>query len=270
VTGARPAVPAVVHVDLDGARHIFRVHGWPCPAGPDTLFDSGLRGILGLLETNGLKATLFVIAEDLDDPPKRALIEEAVRRGHEIGSHTLTHRWLSTLSRAEQEREIGESRRRLSESLGVEVQGFRAPGFRLGPETLDLVAAAGYAYDSSRFAGEAAGAASCRELALPGYRPLPFPFHPSYALVLGMTYFRLGLRRFRTSGAPLVLVFHLTDLAAPLGPEWLHGWHRRVFTLSYLDAETKRRRCQAMLDAVRREYAMMSTSDLLAAAPAGR
>ena len=39
-----PPVRAAIHLDLDGATDIFRVHGWPYPEedGPDPLFDSGL------------------------------------------------------------------------------------------------------------------------------------------------------------------------------------------------------------------------------------
>ena len=33
------------------------------------------------------------------------------------------------------------------------------------------------------------------ELPMPDYGPLPFPFHPSYSLLLGQRYFTWGLRR---------------------------------------------------------------------------
>ncbi len=130
-----------------------------------------------------------------------------------------------------------------------------------------LLADAGYRYDSSRFGPTwtttgPSTAVELVELALPGHSPMPLPFHPSYSLVLGTWYFRLGLARHRGRG-PLVLLFHLTDFADPLPETWLAGSGSRVFTLSFLDAATKRRRCGWMLDLVRREYRLMSTHEAL-------
>ena len=56
--------PAVIHVDLDGALHIHRAHGWSDPPGRDLLFTTGLQNTLALLAERRLKATLFVIVED--------------------------------------------------------------------------------------------------------------------------------------------------------------------------------------------------------------
>ena len=233
MNGAQKKPAAVVHVDLDGASAIYAMHGWPYPYEGDPLFESGLENLLSLLEELGLRATLFVIAGDLDDPRKRALLEQAVARGHEIGSHSWTHRKLTGLSREERIREISASRERIAHLLGTPVEGFRAPYFDIDGEAHRLVAEAGYRYDSSLFPGRkipyAAGQLSVGakperlwkehaliELPLPPHAPLPFPFHASYSLVLGNWYFRLGLARHRKSGAPLVLLFHLTDLAEPL------------------------------------------------------
>ena len=43
-TSGPPA--AVVHVDLDGASDIYRVHGWSYPWTDDPLFETGLAGYL--------------------------------------------------------------------------------------------------------------------------------------------------------------------------------------------------------------------------------
>jgi len=80
--------PAVLHVDLDGARHIHRAHGWADPPGRDLLFVSGLRNTLALLAERRLKATLFVIVEDLDDPEKRDLVMEAARGPRACFAHS--------------------------------------------------------------------------------------------------------------------------------------------------------------------------------------
>ncbi len=264
---------AAVHVDLDGARHIYRAHGWPYDPSDDPLFESGLRGALELLAGADVRATLFVIAEDVLDPRKRAVVREAVSAGHEIASHSVSHDRLTGLDREGKRREIVGSRVSLSSELGVDVRGFRAPGFHLDRECLELVNEAGYAYDSSILAARAREASRPHrplpgqplyELPVPTAGPFAFPFHPSYSLVLGDWYFRAGLADYRRRQSPLVLLFHLTDFAEPLPRGRTHGWQQRLFTLSHLSAAQKRARCAAMLDRVRRHFTIASTSRLLA------
>src|SRR5262249_56491307 len=86
----------------------------------------GLLNSLDLFERNNIQATLFVVANSLDDPRKFELVREAVRRGHEIASHSLTHPKLRSLGYDEKRREVAESREKLERLLGVPVLGFRA------------------------------------------------------------------------------------------------------------------------------------------------
>jgi Polysaccharide deacetylase len=277
-----PGQRAVIHLDLDGASAIYRVHGWPYDADHDRLFDTGLRHALEFFDRAKVRATLFVIAEDLDHPRKRELIAQGVRQGHEIASHSLTHRKLTTLKYHDKRREVFESRGRIATKLGVEVRGFRAPEFDIDYESLDLIDDAGYTYDSSvfhqtRFArkiGAVKLSASPHyplengrlvELPLPMYAPLPVPFHPCYSLVLGTWYFRLGLRRFQQTGLPLVLLFHLTDFSDPLPNDQLPNWRARFYTLSHISREEKWRRCEQMLELVRHNHGIADTSSLLPA-----
>jgi len=260
----------VIHVDLDGARHVYAAHGWSWTAGDDPLFDTGLAGLLDLLEALRLRATLFVIAEDLDHAERCERLREALRRGHSVASHSLTHRHLTSLDRAERQREIEGSRRKIEERLGVTPAGFRAPGFAIDHDALQRIDAAGYRYDSSLFCGAGPhrplDGRGLLELPLPPHAPLPLPFHPSYALVLGAWYFALGLARFRRSGRPLVLLLHLTDTAAPLPRATLRGPGSRLFTLSHRRAETKRRLLTRMLNRVGSAYRFTETSALIEAA----
>jgi peptidoglycan/xylan/chitin deacetylase (PgdA/CDA1 family) len=272
--------PAAVHLDLDGGPHIYAAHGWPSAAVDDRLFLGGLEAALGFFAATNTRATLFVIADDLRDPSKRSLLAQAVADGHEIASHSLTHRLLTRLSRDEQRREVVESRDRITTALGVPVRGFRAPGFDINRPLLELLDAAGYVYDSSMFPtahfARRVGVSSpiaaphhplrdrpLLELPLPAYRPLPTPFHPSYSLVLGMWYFRLGRKRFERSDLPLVLLFHLTDFAHPLPRNQRPSWRATLYTLSHLGRDRKLARCRGMLDLVRRSYSLLSTEELL-------
>ena len=275
----RPA--AVIHMDLDGCQHIYRMHGWRYDDHDDPLFHTGLTRALDFLDQANVTATLFLIAEDLDDPRKRELLQDAVDRGHEIASHTLTHRKLTTLSPSDKRREIFESREKISSELGVEVDGFRAPGFHIDQECFQLIEEAGYTYDSSLFPttrsrrkivadqlslwpGRPIAEQSLMELPLPQHGPLPKPFHPCYSLVLGYWYFHLGTMRFLRTGAPLVLLFHLTDFAEPVTSDRLPGWKAKILTLSHLSAQRKRRCCDRMLSAIQRYYEIVETRTLIA------
>jgi peptidoglycan/xylan/chitin deacetylase (PgdA/CDA1 family) len=277
---------AAVHIDLDGASHIFRLRGWQWPGGPDPVYGSGMEHALDVFGAYGIRATFFVIAEDLDDPRKAEWLQEVVRRGHEVASHSLTHAPLAGLSRDSKRREIDGSRERIAAALDATPDGFRAPYFSIDGESLDLLAESGYAWDSSVLPGRVVpglpAAASSDgspwrprpdmdlfELPLPPYRPLPLPFHPSYGLVLGFRYFNNGLARYHRRGGPLVLLFHLIDFADPLPPAMLKGWRQRLFTLSYLAGTTKRDACRRMLEAVRARYEIVDTAALLAAARSG-
>ena len=273
---------ATVHVDLDGAQDIFEGRGWGYSAADDPLFETGMRHCLDFLAANGIRATLFVIARSLRDPRKRALIDEAARAGHEMASHTVHHRYLTQLDTQGKREEIRVSREFMEQELGVPVLGFRAPGYRIDRESLELLAECGYAWDSSVFP-TAKYAAALRtpvetlraphtpipgsdfvEWPMPDHRPFPLPFNPSYSLLLGDWLFRRGMLRFRAGGRPLSLLFHLIDFSEPLSADRLRGLSSRVFTLSTMGAARKRAHCQSMLDLVRHNYRVMTTHEAIA------
>jgi len=84
-----------------------------------------------------------------EDMPERlmdvAQIREWIAAGHDVGSHTITHRNLKTLSVAEAREEISGSRKMLEDLLGVPVRHFCFPygGWQL-QALRELVAEAGY------------------------------------------------------------------------------------------------------------------------------
>ena len=82
--GTKPQ--AVIHVDLDGASHIFRSHGWHYNLDSDPLFASGLNNFLDFLDRNDIKATFFTIASDLDDSRFRIVGKNAPKIGPFLGS----------------------------------------------------------------------------------------------------------------------------------------------------------------------------------------
>ena len=94
---------SVVHVDLDGASHIFETHGKKYIGKSDKIYSTGMRNILSFLDRNKIRATFFVIASDLNDPNKAELLKEAIIQGHEIASHSMTHPKLKNLKKDENE-----------------------------------------------------------------------------------------------------------------------------------------------------------------------
>jgi peptidoglycan/xylan/chitin deacetylase (PgdA/CDA1 family) len=198
-------------------------------------------------------------------------VEQAVTAGHEIASHSTSHRHLTRLAPAERAYEIAESRRILSSTLGVPVTGFRAPGLRVNHACLAAVRDAGYDYDSSVLAGARRPGdgpyaplpgQALVELPIPATSRLGLPFHPSYSLVVGDWYFRRSLHAFGRRDSPFILLFHLTDFAEPLEPTRARSWQQRLFTLSHLAASRKRARCAAALDLVKQRYRLATTADL--------
>ncbi|MGH7818646.1 MAG: polysaccharide deacetylase family protein, partial [Candidatus Binatia bacterium] len=218
------------HLDMDGLDAIYEAHGRVYGGGRDAFYESAVRRSLEFFAAEGVRATYFVIARDLDDPLKRAAIEAVVRAGHPIACHGFHHRNLRLLDRAGKTVEVVDSKRKIEDALGVACEGFRAPGYSIDFESLELLRDAGYRYDSSIFPVYAFR----KRLGLQRLFPEPFllfpeerlfevpqpsvapflpPFHPCYAFYLSELYFRASLRRFRRRHRYLTLLFHLTDFA---------------------------------------------------------
>ena len=159
----------MLHVDLDGAPHIYAHHGWSWSNPRDPVFESGLPALLEFLEANTLKATFFTIASDLDRPEKRAGLERIVAAGHEIASHSQTHPEFDALSRDQRRNELEQSRQNLEQALGVPVLGFRAPSYQIDRTTFELLEETGYRWDSSVFPSHA----FAQRLGVPSILPVP-------------------------------------------------------------------------------------------------
>lgn len=274
--------PLAVHVDLDGVHQIFRAHGRSYRGSGDPIFASGMDTMLRLFDDAGIRATLFVIAEDLRDSNKRSALKSAVASGHEMASHTMTHPNLLRATRAQKERELVDSKAIMEDTLGVAVRGFRAPGYAIDSESLEILAGAGYTYDSSVFPTPAfeqrlglsrdalrrplrlTAFGNLVELPLPGPLPLGSPIGPSFALAFGMPAFTWAMTRAARRGAPSVLLFHLIDFAAPLEREYRDGARMSLFTLSTRSELSKHAACTKMLDIVGRQFRLTNTQELLA------
>jgi peptidoglycan/xylan/chitin deacetylase (PgdA/CDA1 family) len=98
--------------------------------------------VLRVLDERGLRATFFVVGDELARPGGRAVAERARAAGHWIGNHSMTHRvplGLGTDSQVEQE--IGAAQELLGD-LGHPDRLFRpfGGGGELGPHLLSRAA----------------------------------------------------------------------------------------------------------------------------------
>jgi len=177
-----------------------------------------------LLEKYAMPATFFVVADLLDTCAEGLRL---VGRSHEIASHGLTHRRLDRLSEAAVDSELQESRRRLRDELGREVNGFRAPFFRRpfsagsSSKLFERLSEVGYGYDSS--VGHAGPSvrnippAKWRVEARGGVAEIPTTTLRTGVIPFCLTYLRLlaplGERLIPADGA--VFYLHLHELADP-------------------------------------------------------
>ena len=130
------------------------------PAAPNRIwltFDDGDASTLaavGPLCAHGFCATQFLVAgriggiNDWDRTGAPLMTEAEIRAwlaaGHVIGSHSMTHARLTSLSPAAAREEVYASRRRLEDLFGVAVQTFAYPWGEWNERLADEVAAAGY------------------------------------------------------------------------------------------------------------------------------
>ena len=108
--------------------------------------------ILELLESRGSSATFFVLGWVAQRQPE--LIRRIAGAGHEIASHGMGHAMVGRLTAEEFRQDLLASRGLLEDLTGRPVAGYRAPTFSITHQTawaLDVLAEAGFAYDSSIF-----------------------------------------------------------------------------------------------------------------------
>jgi peptidoglycan/xylan/chitin deacetylase (PgdA/CDA1 family) len=127
--------------------------GTPLPCRPLLVtFDDGYLDVLNnaapVLRRLGMPATMYVIT---DRPPLRNSgflswrgVVELERQGFDIGSHTVTHRLLTTLSDQEVVDELVRSREELARHLGHPVQWLAYPHGAVDARVVKLARRAGY------------------------------------------------------------------------------------------------------------------------------
>jgi hypothetical protein len=143
-----------VSVDLDEVPCYTAIHGLPSPRDDraHAIYRRALPRFAELFADLGVPATFFAVGRDLADRPSQRALRKLAEVGHEIGSHSQSHFYdLIRRPRAVIEREVVDASDAIEDAVGARPVGFRAPGYTVTDELLDVLAAEGLLYDSSVF-----------------------------------------------------------------------------------------------------------------------
>ena len=116
----------------------------------EVVLHQGMPRLLDLYDQYGVRATFFYTGHIARCYPE--VVRMAHRRGHEVGSHGLTHevdKAFDVLSPEEQLRHLKESKQILEDIIGEEVVSFRAPAARVDKQIPEVLLEAGFKVDSS-------------------------------------------------------------------------------------------------------------------------
>lgn len=249
---------AAISVDLELFRHTPAFRGTDRQVKSQTLGLESVDNLLTAFESAGATATFFIVSKIAENHPK--VVEQIAAAGHEIGSHTHTHRLLTAIGPDERREELRHSREVLESVSGQSVRGFRAPAFALPDGYFTDLAAAGYEYDSSVnpcraipgwYGGEhdtqqAVSAATIDSTAPADLTEIPIAVSPFLRLPVGGAWVRLlgrrytlwGTRAAAGSGVPPVLYTHpweFCDLPAMDGIPRRVTWRTGQWMLETLE-----------------------------------
>ena len=128
----------------------------------DPVYTKAIPRFSQLCESLGIQGTLFIVGDSLKSPAAAQAADLSAEAGHELANHTHNHNYdLSKTTKAgktakaeihhkdDREQQITFCSDALEQACGIRPQGFRAPGYLLGPNILPLLPKCGLRYDSS-------------------------------------------------------------------------------------------------------------------------
>ncbi len=143
---------ASLTVDVEDGINISMRDNFKVEMEPTARVVDNVEVILEICESNGVKATFFILGEVAGKFP--AMIKRIADRGHEIGVHGYEHDQIFKLTPDKLKSDLERARALMEDLTGQEIRGFRAPAFSINTRTswaLPLIAGCGFSYDSSIF-----------------------------------------------------------------------------------------------------------------------
>lgn len=190
--------------------------------------EKGTYQFLSLLHNSGIKGTFFITGDVISNCPE--IVNQIVKAGHEIASHGFSHPgypdnfqlpYLMDLSLDEAREEIRRSKQIFGQ-YGYNARGFRAPGFRIKKEFLNIVGQY-FEYDSSivnsffpgdkykRLPRVPSKIGNVLEIPVSNLNFCRIPLGTPYFLTLGSVWLIKLLKWLGTTN-PIILYFHCFDL----------------------------------------------------------
>lgn len=146
----------VASFDVEEHHRIEAAAGLSCPddraAEYGRRMEASTRRVLEHLAEANVQATFYVVGDIAKSAP--ALVRAIHDAGHEVGSHSWSHRRVDHFDPADFREDARRSKDALEQVIGAPVYGFRAPTFSIVRDTawaVDVLAECGYEYDSSIF-----------------------------------------------------------------------------------------------------------------------
>tara|TARA_B100001964_G_scaffold114878_2_gene128100 strand:+ start:3452 stop:4363 length:912 start_codon:yes stop_codon:yes gene_type:complete len=140
-----------IQIDVDEVWTILKYFGHE-QKDSNHVYSASIERMLDLFDQFNFKATFFIVGKDAQNPEKRILLKKILQRGHELANHSLSHlKGLGSQPLKIKKKEIIEADKILSDISEKKICGFRAPGYSVDEEILDILEENGYLYDSSIF-----------------------------------------------------------------------------------------------------------------------
>ncbi len=227
-----------VSVDLDAVECYHRIHALgdgPSGEARFAILRRALPRLGELFARHGIAATLFTVGRDLEeDSEGRSIVAGLARAGHEIASHSYSHPYdLVRLGRDKIAAEIERAHAAIGNTSGVAPVGFRAPGYEISAELVDVLCQRGYRYDSSAFPAipyYLAKAAVMAGLRLAGRRSGSILGSPRVLVAPCAPYRPAAGAPYRRGSLPIIelpvtvtpwLRLHVIGTTLVISPEWL-------------------------------------------------
>lgn len=142
---------AAITSDIDSLEAIYKGQGCRRAGGySHGEMRMGLENFHRFLEPYGVRATLFMVGNDMKYPENQPAIRAMADAGHEIANHTLTHaQGFRLLSEEQKEAELAGMEEFCWQVVGKRPVGFRSPGWNVGDDAQPILQKRGYLYDLS-------------------------------------------------------------------------------------------------------------------------